>query len=513
MLTGDILRLSAERHPSRTALICGEDKISYGDLNQAANRFGNALLQMDIGKGANWAIMSRNLPEYVIAHFGGAQTGAMLVNLLPAYAPDELVGILAQTKVRLILIEQAFQAKLAKIVGQLPDLKHVIIIGEPERKGWITFDKFTADQPNTPCNIELFETDPFAMTFTGGTTGLPKGAMVSHQARYVSSYTTAIEHGVTEADVVSMVTPFYHAMGSLVWLPTAMFVGATAVILTGWDPDTFIEQTNKHAITSTFMVPVQLRQILSDEHFNAEKLLSLTNIACGGAVVPVDLVTDVNRKMPHTRFTNHYGQSETGPICIYHSSHPSEKADTVGRIALGVDLKIVDPAGNEVDLGKTGEIICRGPFLMSGYYKNELETNNYFANGDGWGWTGDLAKRDVDGFITLVGRSKDMIVSGGVNIYPREVEIVLEELDEIVDCTVFGIPDDQWGEALVTYIVLKQNSLLDKKAITSHCTAHIARFKRPKHIRIVDSIAKTPSGKVQKPILREIFLKENKETD
>jgi len=166
-----------------------------------------------------------------------------------------------------------------------------------------------------------------------------------------------------------------------------------------------------------------------------------------------------------------------------------------------------------VCLGKTGEIICRGPFLMSGYYKNERETNTYFANGDGWGWTGDLAKRDVDGFITLVGRSKDMIVSGGVNIYPREVEIVLEELDEIVDCTVFGIPDDQWGEALVTYIVLNQNSLLDKEAITSHCTAHLARFKRPKHIRIVDSIAKTPSGKVQKLILREIFLKENKETD
>ena len=155
MLTGDILRRSAERHPSRTALICGEDKISYGDLNQAANRFGHALLQMDIGKGANWAIMSRNLPEYVVAHFGGAQTGAMLVNLLPAYAPDELVRILAQTKVGLILIERAFQTKLTKIIGRLPDLKHVIVIGEPEKKGWITFDKFIANQPNTPCSIKL----------------------------------------------------------------------------------------------------------------------------------------------------------------------------------------------------------------------------------------------------------------------------------------------------------------------------------------------------------------------
>ena len=508
MLTGDILKLSAERHPNRTALICRDDKISYGDLNKAANRFGHALLQNDIGKGSNWAIMSRNLPEYVMAHFGGAQTGAMLVNILPAYAPEELVAILGQTNVKLIVIEQAFQEKLAKIIGQLPNLQHVIVIGKPALKGWISFEDFIADQSPMPCNIEIAETDPYAMTFTGGTTGLPKGAMVSHRARYVSCYTTAIEHGVTEADIVSMVTPFYHAMGSLVWMPTAMFVGATAVIVTGWDADTFVDQTAKHGITCTFMVPVQLRQILSDEHFNADKLRSLTNIACGGAITPADLVTEVNQKMPHTKFTNHYGQSETGPICIYRPSHPRDKADTVGRIVLGVDLKIVDPEGKEVAIGETGEIISRGPFLMSGYYNNEIETNAYFPNGDGWGWTGDLAKKDADGFITLVGRSKDMIVSGGVNIYPREVEVVLEKHDAIIDCTVFGIPDDQWGEALVAYIVPDNTSALDENAILDHCTEHLARFKRPKYIRIVDSIAKTPSGKVQKPILRETFLQE-----
>ena len=513
MLTGDILRLSAERHPNRTALICGEEKISYNVLNEAANRFGHALLQMGIGKGAKWAIMSRNLPEYVIAHFGGAQTGALLVNLLPAYAPDELVSILAQTRVQLIVIEEIFQKKLSRVVNQLPELKHIIVIGKPERKNWVSFDKFTDNHPKTSCNIKLVETDPFAITFTGGTTGLPKGAMVNHQARYTSSYTTAIEHGITEADVVSMVTPFYHAMGSLVWLPTAMLVGATAVLLTGWDPNVFIEQTAKHSITSTFMVPVQLRQILSDEHFNSSHLLSLNNIACGGAVVPVDLVNEVNVKMPHAHFTNHYGQSETGPICIYHSFHPREKANTIGRIALGVDLKIVDPSGHEVGVGETGEIICRGPFLMSGYYNNDQETNTYFANGDGWGWTGDLAKKDVDGFITLVGRSKDMIISGGVNIYPREVEIVLERLDEIIDCTVFGIPDDKWGEALVAYVVLNKNSSLDKNTIINHCTEHLARFKRPKHIRIVDHIEKTPSGKVQKTILRDTFLREKNAAD
>ncbi|NKB21379.1 MAG: AMP-binding protein [Alphaproteobacteria bacterium] len=508
MLTGDILKLSAERHPNRTALICGDDRISYGDLSKAANSFGHALLQNNIGKGTNWAIMSRNLPEYVIAHFGGAQTGAMLVNLLPAYAPDELVAILGRTNASLIVVEQAFQAKLAEVIDQLPNLNRVVVIGEPTQEGWIAFNDFIKGQPDTPCEIELSEMDPFAMTFTGGTTGLPKGAVVCHQARSVSCYTTAIEHGVTESDIVAMVTPFYHAMGSLVWLPTAMFVGATAVVVTGWDADSFVDLTAQHGITCTFMVPVQLRQILSDDHFLADKLRSLTNIACGGAITPADLVTEVGQKMPDTQFTNHYGQSETGPICVYRPSHPQDKADTVGRIAVGIDLKIVDPDGNEVDTDETGEIISRGPFLMSGYYNNQAETDAYFANGDGWGWTGDLAKKDAEGFITLVGRSKDMIVSGGVNIYPREVEIVLEGHDAIIDCTVFGIPDDQWGEALVAYVVLNQKSALDENAIINHCTEHLARFKRPKHIQIVDAIAKTPSGKVQKPILRRSFLQE-----
>lgn len=510
MLTGDILKLSAKRNPHRTALICGADKMSYDSLSKAANQFGHALREKGIKQDCNWAIMSRNHPAYVIAHFGGAQTGGMLVNLLPAYAPDELISILNQTRTKLIVVEEIFQNKLEGIIHQLPELKDIIVIGQPTRNDWIEFDEFIKKKPTIPCGKILSEDSPFAMTFTGGTTGLPKGAMVSHKARYASCYTTAMEHGITETDIVSMVTPFYHAMGSLIWLPAVIYIGATALILKRWDADQFIEEAAKHAITSTFMVPVQLRQILSDDHFNADKLKSLANIACGGATTSADLITEVNQKLPKSRFTNHYGQSETGPLCIYRPSHPREKERTVGRIALGVDLKIVTPEGKEVGLEETGEIICRGPFLMSGYYQNEPETNIYFANGDGWGWTGDLAKKDADGFITLVGRSKDMIVSGGINIYPREVEIVLEEIDTITDCTVFGIKDDQWGEALVAYIVLNNKSLLDENSIIDYCTTRLARFKRPKYIRIVNSIAKTASGKVQKPILQKAFLKEHK---
>ncbi len=509
MLTGEILRLSAARHPKRIALICGARRIEYGALDRAANRFANAVLALGIGRGDKVAIMSRNLPEYVIAHFGNARTGAVLVNTSPSCAPDELIAILGGTRARLIIVEATFQAKIAEVIDRLPHLDHVVTTGEPAREGWTAFDDFLAGESDAAPKVPLSDADPYAMTFTGGTTGLPKGTTVSHRARYVSCLTTAIEHEVTPGDIVGLLTPFYHAMGSVVWAPTAILMGTSCVILPGWDPDFFIDAVAEHGISCIFMVPIQLRQMLSDAHFDAGKLSSLRKIACGGAVTPPDLVHEIAAKLPQVRFLNHYGQSETGPICTLRPDDPRDKAATIGRPAIGVELRLVDPAGRDVAPGVPGEIIVRGPFMMEGYFENPQETALYFRDTEGWGWTGDLATADEDGFLTLVGRSKDMIVSGGVNIYPREIEIVLESHRSIRDCTVFGIPDEKWGEALCAYVVVDDGDPVTEEAIIAHCTEHLARFKRPKVIRFVGQIPKTPAGKVQKPALRAAYLEES----
>lgn len=509
MLTGDILIQSARRHRDKTALICGDRRVSYANLAASANQFAHAVLGLGIGKSDTIAIMCPNIPEYVMAHFGCAQTGAILCNLMTAYAPDELVAILEQTGSKLIVVEAGLQDRVAGIMDRLPALQHVIVIGEPARDGWQAFDTFIGDQPETPPNVELAETDAFAMTFTGGTTGRPKGALVSHRCRLVSVNTIAIEQEVTEDDVVGLLTPLYHAMGSLVWMPTALFVGATCVMLQGWDADRFVEETHLHGISNVMMVPIQLSQLLTSDHFDAEKLSSLRMITCAGAITPPDLALAAAAKLPNAKFTDHYGQSETGPICMFKHNHPRDKAATVGRPALGVDFALLDPGGKPVPVGETGEIVVRGPFLMVGYYNNPEETAVYFKNNDGWAWTGDLAVMDEDGFVTLAGRSKDMIVSGGVNIYPREVEIALEKHEAIVDCTVFGIPDEKWGEALCALVVVGNGAQLDETSLRSHCTSHLAKFKQPKVIRFVDSIPKTPAGKVQKPRLREAFLEKN----
>jgi fatty-acyl-CoA synthase len=514
MLTGEILRLSAMRHPKRIALICGERRIDYDELDRAANRFANAVLGLGIGKGDAVAIMSRNLPEYVVAHFGNARTGAILVNTAPAYAPDELIAIVGGTRARLLVVEAAFQTKIADVIDRLLHLEHIVVIGEPMLDHWANFDDFLAGADESPPAVTLSDTDPFAITFTGGTTGMPKGAMVNHRARFVSCWTTAIEHEVAPGDIVGLLTPFYHAMGSVVWTPTAIFMGATSVIQTGWDPDAFINAVEEHGITCSFMVPIQLQQILSDEHFDAGKLSSLRKIACSGAIIPPDLVHEIAAKLPLVRFVNHYGQSETGPVCTLRPDDPRDKAATIGRPAIGVELRLVDGAGNDVPQGEPGEIIVRGPFLMDGYFENPEETGLYFRGEDGWGWTGDLATADEEGFLTLVGRSKDMIISGGINIYPREVEIALEKHQAVRDCTVFGIPDEKWGEALCAYVVVDVvgdgavHGAVTEETIIAHCTEHLARFKRPKIVRFVAQIPKTPSGKVQKPVLRAAFLAE-----
>jgi len=501
MLAGEVLRLTANRIPAKTALICGERRIDYAALDMAADRFAGALINRNIAPGDRVAIMSRNSIEYCIAHFGCARAGAVIVNLMPAYASAELEAIIGATEAKLVFADPECAAKMLSVAEFLGCLDSVIELA--------TLDDFLATGDGISLPTGLSPTEPLGMTFTGGTTGLPKGAVVSHACRYVSSWTTAIEHAVREEDTVGVLTPLYHAMGSMVWMPTAVMLGATAVLMPEWDPDAFIETTAAHGISTVLMVPLQLQQILRGDHFDADKLRCLTNIACGGAITPEGLVHEVAGKMPWARFTNHYGQSETGPICVYKPHHPREKADTIGMPAIGVDLKIVDEDGNEAATGEPGEIIVRGPFLMKGYFDNAAETGLYFRNGDGWGWTGDLAARDADGFIRLIGRSKDMIVSGGINIYPREIELTLEAHDAIADCTVFGVPDEKWGEALVAYVVCRAGATLTEKDVIGWCEEKLARFKTPKHVRILNAIPKTPAGKVQKPKLRDAFLAGN----
>ena len=501
MQLGEILRLAAHRAPQKTAAIAGERQLDFGEYDRLANRFANLLIARGVQPGDRIATLLFNSLEYGVVHFGNARAGSVLVHIPPLYAAAEIAEIVERTRPRVLVVDSAVRDRLnADVLSVIPT---VIVTGVPALDGALPFDEAIAAQPDTPPNRDIDPAAPVAMTFTGGTTGRPKGAVVSHTARFVSASSTAREHQITAQDVVGVVTPMFHAVGLMIWYQASILAGCTSVIFRKWDAAEFIAATERHGISSVFLVPVQVRDLLRSPAFDRDRLASLKNLGVGGAPTPPGLIEQCREALPHCGYTDHYGQSETGPLTILKPWDTKTHAGTVGQAAAGVDLRIVDPDGNPVATGAVGELVARGPFLMEGYFEDEEETARYFSGG--WGWTGDLAKSDEDGYITLVGRSREIIISGGFNIHPSEVETALASHPAVEDCTVFGVPDERWGEAPVAYVVRSAEVTAD--ALIAHCTDQLARYKRPREIVFVDTIPRTPSGKVQKPPLRDAYLK------
>ena len=499
MTLGEILRLAARRAPRKTAVIAGDRRFDFEEYDRLANRFANLLISAGVSPGDRIASLLYNSPEYGVVHFGNARAGSVLVHIPPLYAAAEIAGILERTRPRVLVVDSAVHSRLGD--DCLAAIPTVIVTGVPALEETLAAQPDTAPDPKI--HGEIDPAAPVAMTFTGGTTGRPKGAVVSHTARFVSAASTAREHQVTAQDVVGVVTPMFHAVGLMIWYQASILVGSTAVIFRRWDPAEFIAETERHRVSSVFLVPVQVRDLLRSPAFDRERLASLRNIGVGGAPTPPGLIEQCREALPHCGYTDHYGQSETGPLTILKPRDTGTHAGTVGQAAAGVDLRIVDPDGNPVPRGTIGEVVARGPFLMEGYFDDKEETARYFR--DGWGWTGDLAKSDEDGYLTLVGRSREIIISGGFNIHPSEVETALASHPAVEDCTVFGVPDERWGEAPVALVVPAAE--VSAEDLITHCTKHLARYKRPREIVFVNTIPHTPSGKVQKPPLRAAYLK------
>ena len=502
---GDILRIAALRTPHKTAIVADDRTLSFAEYDAAANRFAHFLIGCGIGKGDRVATLLFNTPEYCIAHFGNARTGSILVHISPMYAPPEIARILERTRPRILVADAAIADKIDRIRHRIGFIERIVYVGNGGAFG-DDFHAAISGLPETEPERGILPSDPVAMTFTGGTTGEPKGAVVSHAARIVSAWTTALEHRVASGDVCGILTPMFHAVGLMIWYQATLLAGCTAVVFRKWDAAHFVDMTERHGISSVFMVPVQVRDLIRSPAFDAHRLRSLANIGAGGALTPPDLPPECRAALPHCDYTDHYGQSETGPLTILKPWEMEAHPGSIGRAAAGVELRVADANGNAVPPGEIGELISRGPFMMEGYFENPEETARYFRTDGGWGWTGDLATMDEDGFVTLVGRSKEMIVSGGINIYPREIELMLETHPAVEECTAFGVPDERWGEALIAYVVRSCEAELNAETLFAHCTENLARYKRPREIVFVDAIPKTPSGKVQKPLLRDAYL-------
>ncbi len=509
MLAGDMLRRSAQRFPAKTAITCGSESIRYADLDARANKLANSLLTLGLPKGSKVAILSRNLLDYGTVFFGVARTGYVLVNVSVLYAPEELTFVLNKADTDVLIFDPFLAEKVEAVRADTPRIKKRISIGAaPGVPDAITLDDFIRDAPSTPPQVQIDERDPFCMTYTGGTTGRPKGVLCSHRARDITAHTVMVEENIDERDVVAIVTPLFHVAALNIMFQPAILAGASTVFITRWSPQAFMDAAAANGITAGFMVPTQASTLIRDPDFDPQKLKTWRKLSFAGAPMPDWVQRELKMKLPNLLLTQIYGQSEMGVIAVLRDWYLPQKLGAVGRQPYNVDIAVVDPQGKPVKPGELGEIVSRGDNLMLEYYNEPEQTKAFFKLGDGWGWSGDVGVIDEDGFVTLVDRSKDMIISGGENVYPKEIENALYEHPAVAECAVFGVPDDKFGEVPIAYVMLKSGESVDEAALIELCAERLARFKRPRSVKFVDDFPKTPIGKIQKNILREPYWKE-----
>ena len=506
MLIGSILAETATKFPDKLAIICGEDSLTYAELENASNCLANALIREDLAKGHNIAIYSANQTEYPSIFFGSAKSGGVLAHMSARFSSEELISVVNKTEIEALFVHSALADNVLSSRDKLPNLKRVIVFGAGvhAKDGAETLDQFLGDADNSSPQVDIKETDAFGITYTGGTTGFPKGVVVSHEARVIGSIRAAREMEIALTDIMCCSSPFFHIAGLFIWYQTGVMMGLTSVIMPAWDPIEFMDLVEKHKITAAFMVPTQINSVISHEALDQGRLETLRYVNYGAAPTSLAQLKKQIASLPDVIWQEQYGQSEAGNLTVRSPEYNLSKSGSVGRPYSDLEMAVFDRNDQPLPIGEAGEVVTRGRQVMLGYYKERDQTREVFTR-DGWIRTGDIGYFDDDGFLFLVDRSKDMIISGGENIFPTEIEEALYGHEAVNECAVFGVPDDHWGEVPAAHVVLEEGSSLGEDDLVEFCIEVIARHKRPRLIKFVTSLPKSAVGKIQKNIIREPY--------
>jgi long-chain acyl-CoA synthetase len=509
----DFISRLVDRYKDNTALICKKQPgITFGELNAACNALTSGLYDLGMSKGDTIAVCLSN--SYRTRQmFWSAGKGGFTVALINArLTPGEAAYIINDSEATCLVASQEFQQKIEGIRDGLKTVRH-FIGADPGMPGFQDLEDIIATSPADEVKYDLQEDDLLWLQYTSGTTGFPKGAMYTQESVAVCAQmglealrTYSKFHGEIR---FLQVAPSYALSGSG-WDLMIQASGATVVIMDRFDAGEMMALIEKHRITDVHIVPAMLNMILSSPDFGRYDLRSLKCISYGASPMPPDLLRRGIRKMGPI-FMQSYGGSEFGLACLLDSrDHVLEgepdkvrRLESCGKPAKGVEVKIVDAFGKEVEPGDVGEITIKSPMVMKGYWKMPQETAEVLK--DGRYYTGDLGTRDPEGFIYIKDRSKDLIISGGFNVYPTEVENALTKHPAISEVGVFGIPDDQWGETVCAHIVLNPGESVEARDIIDFTGRHLAHYKKPRRIEFVFSLPRTPSGKVLRRKLREPY--------
>ncbi len=528
---GELLAERAIEMPNHEALVYPDRglRYTYSQFNALCEEVAKGLMALGIEKGENVAVWATNVPEWVSLQFATGKMGGVLVTVNTNYRKKELEYLLKQSEsTTLFLIEDyrgnSYIDTIYELCPELeycepgnlqsenlPLLKNVVVLSENKHKGtynWSDILEMAKDVSDEELRIRsstMVSDDVINMQYTSGTTGFPKGVMLSHRNLTNNAYNIAQCMKLTVQDRLCIPVPFFHCFGCVIGTLAAVSVGATMVPVQEFDPEQVLQTIEQERCTALHGVPTMFIAELNHPNFEKYDLSTLRTGVMAGSNCPIEVMKKVIHKMNMSEITICYGQTESSPVITQtRTDDPLElRVETVGRALPNVEVKIVKPGTNqEVPYGEQGELCTRGYLVMKGYYNNPDATKDAIDE-EGWLHTGDLAVMDENGYCRVTGRLKDMIIRGGENIYPREIEEFLYTHPKILDAQIIGVPDEKYGEEVHAWIILKEGETATEEEIKSFCEGEISRHKIPKHIFFTDAYPMTASGKIQKFRLRE----------
>ena len=508
----DIIYRNAILYPENEAFVCGAQRISFRDFNQRVNRLVHALQELGIKKGEVIGILSWNCLEYTEVFGAAMKGGYILAHFHPRLKEQELVQLINNSKASLIFFGSNLVEIIDRIHNQLSHAKKLVAFVKA-REQMISYIDLLESQSTKEPESKVTEQDPLVIFYTSGTTGVPRGALYSHKQKMENTYMKALDIGLEFGDRHLVILPMFHIGGdSHIW-PFFLKGGCNVIFPEpSFNPKASLQIIAKERITDVHIVPTQLVSLLNLPDIESYDLSKLKRIWYAASPMPVEILKQ-GLALFGPIFIQGYGQTESGPHTTVLTQNTHRAIDkthaeqkvlaSCGQPSVGVHLRIIDEAANDVGAGEIGEIIIKTSRFMTGYWQDSDSTRE--AIKDGWLYTGDLGFYDEKGFIYIADRKKDMIVTGGENVYPKEVEEVLYQHPAVMEAVVIGVPDEYWVERVQAVVVLKKGMQATPEEIIDFCKVHIANYKTPKGVDFVEALPKSPQGKLLKKEIRKRY--------
>lgn len=503
------IEISSQTYAQKPALKLDDFVMTYAELYSGIKRVANMLREMNVRRGDKVAIMIPNTPHFPLLYYGILAAGATVVPLNCMLKSAEIQFQLEDSDAEVLFAWRLFEEEAAKAFNQTPTCHHLVIVSTPTdtqkpKLGELFMPLFL----NASNEFDIVQTNPedtAVILYTSGTTGLPKGAELTHFNVFFNAlYSRDYIMRATSDDVGLVVLPLFHSFGQTCVMNVGLMAGALLTMLPTFETKKALEVMQRDRVTFIAAVPTMYFWMLGTNDHKQYDLSSLRLAVSGGSALPVEILTRFHERF-HVGILEGYGLTETSPVASFNMPDRISKPGSIGTPIWGCDMRIMRDDGSFADVGETGEIVIRGHNVMKGYYKKPAATEDAIVNG--WFHTGDIARRDEDGYFFIVDRKKDLIIRGGMNVYPREIEEVLYAHPDVMEVCVIGIPDSARGEEIKAYVALVANADATPDDLRAYCADRLARYKVPKEIEIMPSLPKGPTGKLLKRVLREMSLK------